>query len=384
MPTIEPTSLALPASRPQKAAAPALFLILGIVFATWAARIPAIRDGLQLSAVQLGVVLLCGGIGAVICFPVAAWLVGRFGARRASWFAGLMLVLILPCLAWAPNMALLMLAMVGLGVSQTSFNVAINAVGSGLEKRTGRSVLSSLHAWYCVGSLAGAVIGSGLAGAGIPASLHFSAIALLLFAMLWISYRALPHDQLETMPGKKHFVLPQGPLIALGVICFCVAIAEGAITDWSSIYMRDRLLATEGVAPLAYAAFSAVMLGMRLAADRFKDRYGARRVVSAGALIATVGIAIAVTAWSVTTTIIGFGLTGAGLASVFPFIFSAAGRRGSTALAGVATMGYSGILIGPPIIGFIAQVLGLQAAVAFIGLMTLAIAIVASRARWLD
>lgn len=367
----------------KKAAAPALFLILGIVFATWAARIPAIRDGLQLSAAQLGVVLLCGGIGAVICFPVAAWLAGRFGARSASWYAGLMLAFILPCLAWAPNMAMLMVAMVGLGIAQTSFNVAINAVGSGLEKRTGRSVLSSLHAWYCVGSLAGAVVGSVLAGAGISASVHFGAIALLLWAILWTSYRALPHDQ-SMEARKQHFALPRGPLIALGVVCFCVAIAEGAITDWSSIYMRDRLMATEGVAPLAYAAFSAVMLGLRMAADRFKDRYGARRVVAVGALFATLGIAIVVMAWSVMTTIIGFGLAGAGLASVFPFVFSAAGRRGATALAGVATMGYSGILIGPPIIGFIAHALGLQAAVAFIGLMTLAIAIVASRARWLD
>ncbi|WP_292938141.1 MFS transporter [Noviherbaspirillum sp.] len=379
-----PISGSLSVNRTYRVAASTLFFVLGMVFATWAARIPAIRDGLQLDAAELGVVLLCGGGGSVVCFPIAAWLVGRFGSRQAAWYTGLVLVSVLPALAAAPNMVSLMMLMVVLGASQTSFNVAINTIGSELEKTTGRSVLSSLHAWYCVGSLAGAVLGSLLAGAGLAVTMHFSAITLLLLLMLFLSCRVLPNDSPAAADRKNHFVLPKGPLLALGVICHCVAIAEGAITDWSSIYMRDELAATEGIAPLAYAAFSAVMLGARLYADRAKDRFGARSVVAAGALLATAGIAIVVMAFNLGTTIVGFALTGAGLAAVFPFVFSAAGKRGPTALAAVATMGYSGILIGPPVIGFIAHAFGLQAAFAFIGLTTISIALVAIRARVLN
>jgi predicted MFS family arabinose efflux permease len=345
---------------------------------------PAIRDGLQLNTAELGVVLLCGGAGSVACFPFAAWLVGRFGPRQAAWYTGSALALVLPFLAAAPNMAVLMFAMAVFGASQTSFNVSINAVGSGLEKMLGRSVLSSLHAWYCIGCLIGALLGSLLAGSGVAVTFHFNAVALVLLLILFLSYRTLPNESPDAGDNKNHSMLPNGSLLSLGIICFCVAIAEGAITDWSSIYMRDKLAATEGIAPLAYAAFSAVMLCARLSADSVKDRFGARRVVAGGALLATAGIAIVVMAFSLGTTVIGFGLIGAGLASVFPFVFSAAGKRGATALARVATMGYSGILIGPPTVGFVAHAFGLQTAFIVIGLTTIAITIVAIRTSWLD
>jgi MFS family permease len=254
-----------------------LFLLLGVVFATWAARIPAIRDALQLSPAQLGLVLLCGGLGAVVSFPVAAWLVGHHGARRGAGSSGLMLIAVLPLLALAPNMALLMLSMVLFGTAQTSFNVAINAVGAQAERTAGRSLMSRLHAWYCIGAFGGALLGSGLAGSGVPAAVHFAVVAVLLALPLSLSHRALPFDHPQAPDAAGRFALPKGPLLALGVICFGAAIAEGTITDWSGVYMRDQLGATEGQAPLAFGAFSGLMVGMRLAADRLKDRFGASR-----------------------------------------------------------------------------------------------------------
>jgi fucose permease len=159
--------------------------------------------------------------------------------------------------------------------------------------------------------------------------------------------------------------------------------AEGAIADWSGVFMKDRLGATEAVAPLAFAAFSAAMLVVRLVGDRLKDRFGARRVVAYGAALAAIGLFVPVAADGVALAIGGFALAGAGLAGVFPFVFSAAGRHGSTALAGVATMGYGGGLFGPPAIGFIANAFGLQVALGFVGLLGVAIALAAGRARWL-
>jgi MFS family permease len=375
------------ATRKQRAAVPLLFLLLGAVFATWAARIPAIRDGLHLNAAQLGVVLLCGGIGAVLSFPLAAGLVGHVGARRAAWYAGLWLLLMVPALALSPSAGALMAVMAGLGAAASCFDVAINAVGAAAEKAAGRSIMSQLHAWFCVGTLAGALFGSAMAAAGIAPALHFGAVALALAVPLAFGYAALPPDRpdrSDALAVKKRFAMPHGPLVALGAICFCGAMAEGSITDWSGIFMKDQLKAGDGVAPLAFAAFSALMLAARLVGDRLKDRFGARLLVGVGAALAACGLLLAVLALDVGLTIAGFALAGAGLAGVFPFVFSAAGRHGATALAAVATMGYSGGLVGPPVIGFIAQGFGMQAALGFIGLLSAAIAVAAWRARWLE
>jgi len=374
----------LPISRMRQAALPLLFILLGVVYATWASRIPAVRDALQLDPAQLSLVLLCAGIGAVGSFPLAAWLTGHYGARHGAWYAGMALLLTMPCLALAPNIGLLMIAMTSLGICSGCFDVAINALGAQAEKIAGRSTMSLLHAWFCVGTLSGALIGSGMAGMGMSPLSHFGLLALLFALPLRLCYNALPHDRPEPVAGKKHFSLPHGPLIALGVIGFCGAIVEGAIADWSGVYMKDWLQATDGTAPLAFAAFAAMMLVTRLIGDRLKERFGARKVVSAGALTAAVGIFVALIAAGIPLSIIGFALTGVGVATVFPFMFSAAGRHGSTALAGVATLSYGGGLIGPPVIGFLAHGFGLHAALALVGVLCLAVALAASRARWLE
>jgi MFS family permease len=163
-----------------------------------------------------------------------------------------------------------------------------------------------------------------------------------------------------------------------------VAIAEGAIVDWSGVFMRDQLHTTEVTAPLAFAVFSGLELVVRWVADPLKDRWGARRIVWWGGLVAAAGVGLAAASIDVPLTLVGFALAGAGIAAVFPFIFSAAGRHGSTALAGVATMGYSGLLIGPPAIGFIAHGFGLQAAMLAIAAVTLAMAVAGRRARLLE
>ncbi len=359
--------------------------MLGVVYATWAARIPSIRDALQLNAAQLGLVLLGGGVGAVASFPIAAGLVHHRGARHAAWYAGLALLLVLPCLALAPGMAWLIVAMLGLGAASSCFDVAINALGAEAENTAGRSIMSLLHAWFSVGALAGALLGSVMAGAGVTPLLHFSLIAIFLAPVLWVAYHGLPPDGgVEPTAGAKPFAIPHGPLVVLGVIGFCGAMAEGSIADWSGIFMKDQLGAGDAVTPLAFAAFAALMLVARLVCDRLKDRFGARRVVAVGALMAAGGTFIAVLALNVPLTIAGFALTGAGLAAVFPFVFSAAGRHGPTALAGVATLSYSGSLIGPPVIGFLAHGWGMRAAFAAIGLLGVIIAVAASRARWLE
>ena len=374
--------------RLQIAALPTLFLLLGLAYASWTARIPALRDALDLGPAQLGLVLLGGGIGAVASFPLAAWLVAHYGARGAAWRAGLALLLALPCLALAPRMAELAALMFVLGAASSCFDVAINGLGAAAEKAAGRSIMSLLHAWFCVGTLSGALLASMLAALGVAPLPHFSLVALLLALPLWLAWRVLPDDRAAPAVAAAntagHWLhLPHGPLLALGIIGFCGSITEGAIAEWSGLFMKDHLGVGDGVAPLAFAAFTGTMLLARLRADRLKDRFSARRVVVHGSLLAAVGVFLALLSPVLGLNLLGFALAGAGVAAVFPFVFSAAGRHGALALAGVATMSYSGGLIGPPWIGFLAHSFGLQAALAFVGLLSLVVAAAASRSRLL-
>jgi MFS family permease len=152
----------------RRLAIPFFFFMLGLLYASWAARIPTIRDNLQLDAATLSLVLLCGGIGAVGSFPLAAWLNAHAGPRRTTWYAGLTLLLSLPAIGLASNLALLMLCSLCYGAASSCFDVAINALGAVAEKEAGRSIMSMLHAWFCVGTFSGALLGSAIAALEVP------------------------------------------------------------------------------------------------------------------------------------------------------------------------------------------------------------------------
>lgn len=378
------SSKSLPTARNRQIAIVLFFLLLGMVYASWAARIPAIRDILQLDAATLSLVLLCGGIGAVGSFPLAAWLTGHYGARHSTLYAGLALLLSLPLLALAPGLWTLMAASAFYGAAASCFDVAINALGAQAEKDAGRPIMSMLHGWFCVGTFSGALVASGVAGMGIAPIWHFLLVSALFLAPLYMAYNTLPDDRPEHDPHRKIFAIPHGHLVVLGVIGFCGAIVEGSVADWSGIYMKDHIHVSDGSVPLAYAGFAGMMLVMRMVGDRLKERYNARRVTAIGTLIAAFGMGIAVLAESMAPAILGFAIAGAGVAVVFPFVFSAAGRHGSTALAAVATLGYSGSLIGPPAVGFLAQGWGLPVALMLLGVLCVVIAVCSSRAQWLE
>ncbi|WP_269532318.1 MFS transporter [Chitinimonas sp. BJYL2] len=379
-------SLAQPAPTPSRwlrAALPAMFILLGVIYATWASRLPAIRDLRVLDAATLGTILLGGGLGAVLSFPLAAWLLAHYGARRAALYAGLGLLFGLPLLGVLPNWWLLFAGVFVLGAASSCFDVAINAIGAEQEREAGRSIMSMLHAWFCVGTFSGALVGSAAAGLGLSPLWHFLLVAFVLLLMLICAYRILPCDAPDPDAGKKHFALPHGALIWLGLIAFLGAISEGSLTDWISLYLTDHLHASEAGAPLGYAAFAGAMLVARLVGDRLKDRFGARRLVAGSSLLAAVGLGVAIAAPSFGVAVIGFVLTGLGVAAVFPCLFSAAGREGPTALAGVATLGYSGSLMGPPLMGYAIHGYGYVFGMALLAVVSVFVAVAAMRARLL-
>ena len=363
-------------------ALPGLFAWFGIVMGSWASRIPALREGVQVSHQMLSFVLLCGGVGAVLSFPVSSRLMAHLGGRHTMLLSGAALLLVLLGIGLAPSVPLLMLAVLMLGVTASSFDVGMNSVAAHHEKITGRSAMSMLHACACAGGLAGAAMGSAMAGLGISPAIHFLMLALPLALLLKLGHACVSAASGEKIE-KKSCVLPRGPLALLGALGFLGSVAEGSIADWSGIFLRDHFSVSEGFAPLSLTAFSTMMLLSRLFGDRLKMKHGARKLVCAGALVAAAGLCFAVFAPDAHFALGGFALAGLGLSLVFPFVFSAAGREGPIALAGVATMAYSGTLMGPPLLGTVAHALGMQAAMGMVAVLGVLIALVAAKTQLL-
>jgi MFS family permease len=367
----------------QQYSLPLLFAVFGLIMGSWAGRIPALAAGVNVSHAALSMVLLCGGLGAVISFPISSFLMARFGARKTTLISGLALLCVLVSIGMAPSVSRLMMAVLMLGITASTFDVAINSAAARREQRSGKSEMARLHGLACAGGLVGATLGSLMASMKIVPATHFLMLAAPLALVLWIGYSMLEADEAGVKVEKKTFSLPRGPLALLGLLGFLGSMAEGSIADWSGVFLKDHFGASDGLAPLALASFSVMMLISRMVGDKMKERYGAKRLVTLGALVAACGLMVAVMAPSPYIALGGFGIAGVGLALVFPFVFSAAGAQGPAALAAVASMAYSGSLMGPPAIGAVAHFVGMQAAIAYVAGLTLVIAMVACRTRLL-
>ncbi|WP_137171476.1 MFS transporter [Massilia sp. HP4] len=365
---------------------PVVFALFGLIMGSWAGRIPALAAGVNVSHAALSMVLLCGGLGAVISYPISSFLMGRFGARKTIMVAGLALLCVLVAIGMAPDVSRLMMAVLMLGITASTFDVAMNSAAARREKQSGKSEMSRLHGLCCAGGLVGATLGSLMASMKIAPATHFLMLAGPLAVLLWLAVNLLEADEVGAKVEKvekKKFALPRGPLVLLGLLGFFGSMAEGSIADWSGVFLKEHFGASDGLAPLALASFSLMMLMSRMVGDKMKERYGAKRLVTLGALVAAAGLFFAVLAPNAHIALGGFAIAGVGLALVFPFVFSAAGAQGPAALAAVASMAYSGSLMGPPAIGAVAHFVGMQAAIAYVGGLSLVIAMVACRTRLL-
>jgi MFS family permease len=362
---------------------PVVFALFGLIMGSWAGRIPALAAGVNVSHAALSMVLLCGGLGAVISYPISSFLMARFGARKTIMIAGLALLCVLVSIGMAPDVSRLMMAVLMLGITASTFDVAMNSAAARREKESGKSEMSSLHGLCCAGGLVGATLGSLMASMKIAPATHFLMLAGPLAVVLWLTVNLLEADEVGGKVEKKKFALPRGPLVLLGLLGFFGSMAEGSIADWSGVFLKEHFGASDGLAPLALSSFSLMMLMSRMVGDKMKERYGAKRLVTLGAMVAASGLFFAVLAPNAYVALGGFAIAGVGLALVFPFVFSAAGAQGPAALAAVASMAYSGSLMGPPAIGAVAHFIGMQAAIAYVGGLSLVIAMVACRTRLL-
>jgi MFS family permease len=375
-----------PPSAPPRRARWAVSLISaanGILVGTWAARIPAIQQHLGLQSGALSMALLCAAVGLLVATNVAGYLAARFGSSVVTTISGLLFCCTVPLLALAPSLPWLALALALYGATGGSWGVAMNTQGVAVEHCYGRPILASFHGFFSVGGLIGASLGGLAGGRGIAPLAHFTAISAVAAVCLVVAARQLLPAKTDAGGSSISFVLPSGALLMLGVIAFCTVLSEGAVSDWSAIYLQHTVATGAALAAGGYAAFSLLMAAGRFVGDSLTARSGARAVVRAGSLMAATGIALALLIPWAPLAIIGFGLVGAGLSSVFPIVISAAGRSSDSssgnAIAAVATCGYVGFLAGPPSIGFLAQAAGLRAALLLIVALSLLAATLSPR-----
>ncbi|MBO9413859.1 MFS transporter [Ruegeria sp. R8_2] len=355
-----------------------MFILNGALFGIWASRIPAVRDRLDLTHEALGLGLLFMAAGAVCSFPVTGRLTDRFGAVAITRVIAVLYTLSLILLAFANGFWSLAAFLFVFGAFHGSMDVAMNAWAAEVEQAYDKPVMSSFHAMWSLGAGLGALSGYGAVQLELTVMQHFLlaggvvvGLALALSMVRWTSRRT------ESSSGKV-FALPSGALVLVGFTALCGALGEGAVADWSAIFLRDVTGATESVAALGYAVFSVTMVAFRLAGGVVISRFGPAATARFGGICAALGVLGVVTASEAAIALSGFALMGVGYAVIMPLAFSRAANDPDVppgqAIASVATLGYGGLLIGPPLIGFLAEMLTLR--LAFTALLPLAVLIV--------
>lgn len=363
-----------------------VFFLNGLALGGWFARIPSVQERLGVSEGPLGIALLGAAVGALSAMPLTGWLVSRYGSRPVVEASALLLAFSLLPLSLVPNLPLLTLTLLLVGASNGTLDVSMNAHAVAVEKQYERPIMSSFHAAFSFGGLAGSGIGGLAASLGISVPLHFLIVASLISVAVIPAYRRLlPASADAGEPGGPAFAWPTRALLGLGLISFCVLLGEGAMSDWSAVYLDGTLETGAGLAAVGYAAFSLAMAIGRLAGDYLNQLLGPVTLVRCGGVLAAVGLGVSLILANPAAALVGFTCAGAGFSIVFPTALSATGRTPEMlpgpALAAVSSAGYTGFLIGPPTIGFLAELFGLGTALFTVVTLSGAIAVLARAVR---
>jgi predicted MFS family arabinose efflux permease len=413
-----------------------VFAVNGFLLASWVSRLPATRDRLGASVAELGLVLLAPGFGSLLSMPFSGRWCRRFGSRVVIAATTVAASVALAALAVVPTSFTLGLALFVWGSFYGSWDVAMNVHGSAVEQRAGREWMPRYHACWSVGGIAGAGCGALAAQAAMPLPLHFSAVAVLCTALVMVALRAFIEDRTvapargalgtlepalpvpgppegessppreeaaegihnprrrgrRRLPGRVHSPGPRvltGRLLLVGVVTLCATTLEGAAADWLALYLTDERGATQSLAAAGYAVFAVAMAGGRFSGTAVAERLGRDGAVRAGGVVSFVGVLLTVLGPGLVSVYLGAALWALGVCLVFPAAVSAGGEapeRPADAIAAVTTIGYGGFLLGPPLIGLLAEQVGLGRALLVLlvlagGIATLAPAVRSRRSR---
>lgn len=370
--------------RQPRLAVSAMFALNGGLLGIWASRIPAFAERFDLSERSLGLLLLCLAGGAIIAFPIAGHFSDTKGAALTTKRIAVLYAIALCLLPFAPSPALLAGALALFGAAHGAFDVTMNGWAAEVERHMGKPIMSSFHALFSLGAGLGAASGILAGFAALTPQSHFLT-AVALFAPVALFLANVPWTVATRPRSGALFALPKGVLILVGLAAFSAAIGEGAMTDWSAVYMRKALSTGEGIAALGFAVFSIAMVGMRLIGDHVVARLGPIKTARICGVIALIGVILLTTAQQPPQALLGFAFLGLGYAIIFPLAYSRAANdpevASGQALAAVATLGYGGALLGPVVIGLISHTFGLRVGMGVLGLFAIAITLLAHHLR---
>ena len=360
------------------------YFSMGLCFASWASRIPDIKTALHLSEGALGTLLFAVPLGQLVTMPFSGKLVTRFGSRNMTLFSLLMYGCSLMLLGLANDLWALCGALFFFGIFGNLTNIAVNTQGVYTEGLYKRAIMSTFHGVWSFAGFTGALVGLMMLGFKLTPFRHFFVVLVVVTALAAFNFKYLiKAKETASVQKKKLFTKPDSALLWLGAIAFCCMASEGIMFDWSGVYFKEIVKAPGALVTLGYASFMVVMAGGRFFGNKLIHRSGSRKIMFiSGAMIST-GFFTAVIFPYIIPATFGFMLVGLGVSTIVPTVYSAAGKNKSVppgeALTTVSSVSFFGFLIGPPIIGYIAELSSLRVSFACIGIFGIVIAVMVSK-----
>ena len=358
------------------------FFVFGLIFSTWASRIPSFKDSFNFDEAQLGAILFSLPLGALAALPFSGWIVHKFGSKIIGISSVILYSTLLFLLSIVNSVPVFAVVLFFFGFIGNVTNISMNTQGLSIQQLLGKPILSSLHAMWSVGAFLAAVVSGLTMELGYSTKQHFLLMAIIIPVISLGLSSYLVKDKNVEGP-QKIFALPTKGLLLFGFICFCVAMSEGAMVDWSSLYYRMALEDIHKISTSGYTAFAFFMAVGRFMGDGLLQSLGYKRVIQLNGLFILTGMVIALAVKIPWAVIIGFSMVGLGVSSVFPVVYIIAAKNKSmapsAALAAVSSVGFTGFLLGPPIIGFVAQEIGLRQALVIVAILGFAIWLLAFR-----
>jgi predicted MFS family arabinose efflux permease len=369
--------------RTAHAALAVAFIGLGAVDGVWVARLPALKHRLGLDSGELGLVIFTVSAAATVSLPIAGWLASHRGSRGPTGLGLLIASVGLTVAAFAPSLAILVLAAGCLGSGIGILDVSANAHGVAVERRLGRPVLSALHGAWSFGLLGGSGIAAIAAAAGLGPKVVFPAVAVGAVAVAaFVVPKLLPGAE-DAAVDTARFALPRGALALPAVLTFCCMFVESSTMNWAAVFLAGPAHTSAAVAAAGVVAFAIAMAFARLVGDRFVARWGLGALAQTGGLLTFAGMLLVLVTRSPVPALVGFGFVGAGCAAIVPALFrvaaAAPGVSSGAGIAAVATAGYTGGVINGPSIGFLARGVGLTSALGLVAAAGLVIAVLGPR-----
>lgn len=363
------------------------FFGLGFATAAWAPLIPFAQQRLHFNHADFGLLLLCGGLGAMLAMPATGKIVQRIGCRVPIGFALLLLAVLLPSLSLLSTPLMMAITLFLFGTAAGSLGVALNIQAVVVEKNSLKSLMSGFHGMASLGGLAGVLTITALLALSISSVISAFAVSLLLVIIVFLSVpyniKAVENTLLEASSKVKKSIrqrLPQPLIILIGIACFIIFMTEGAAMDWSGIYLTQQYGVNAAFAGLAYTFFAIAMTTGRFTGHYLIRYFGEKKLLTYSAICATLGLALVSIAPHWWLVLVGYTLVGTGCSNIVPIMFSRAGRQtvmpSAVALSCVSTMAYTGILVGPAFIGVVSELIGLSTVfMALSGLLLLIVAL---------